>query len=194
MTSQLDHLDLFLRSKDGLMKDDPFDLIDGDSWCLDNDKFLESIRYGDKIPDEPLDDDDLDTVSDECGVAEEIVNVDPSEIITYSFTEAEEQVGSPSSASSGGSSSSDMYEDQNVEVVQLVGILPHGVKTIQIVQQGDLLSEEMQVVDDNSSTGSSSEQHAYQELKLSDEENAFYPKKVLVSLLTIHSPNMKKEN
>lgn len=34
MTSQLDHLDLFLRSKDGLIKDDPFDLIDGVTFVI----------------------------------------------------------------------------------------------------------------------------------------------------------------
>ena len=90
-----------------------------DNWGLDEDKFLESIRYGDKIPGDTLDEVEVDTSS-------EVIDVDSSEVISYNLTD---EVMSPCSASSG-SVSSDQYEDHNhnVKVVQLVGIIPAGVK------------------------------------------------------------------
>ena len=91
-----------------------------DNWGLDEDKFLESIRYGDKIPGDTLDEVEVDTSS-------EVIDVDSSEVISYNLTD---EVMSPCSASSSGSVSSDQYEDHNhnVKVVQLVGIIPAGVK------------------------------------------------------------------
>ncbi len=83
------------------------------SWtCLDDDKFLESIRYGDKIEDisdsDPID--DPDTSSSE---------------VMYNISE---EALSPLSQSSGSSTSEHCYED--AQVVQLVGILPAGCKVI----------------------------------------------------------------
>ncbi len=98
---------------------------------MDDDKFLDAIRYGDRI-----DDTDSEPVDDpETSNSEVMYNVS-------------EEALSPLSQSSGSSISENCFDD--AQVVQLVGILPAGVKVI--------------LQDEPHET-----QHSYQELKLSGE-------------------------
>jgi len=102
---------------------------------MDDDKFLESIRYGDRI-----DDTDSEPVDDpETSNSEVMYNVS-------------EEALSPLSQSSGSSISENCFDD--AQVVQLVGILPAGVKVI---------------LQDEHEPHEHETQHSYQELKLSGE-------------------------
>lgn len=195
MNSHMDHFDVFLNSKDVLIKDETFDLLDDsgtpalwqhEDWCLDEDKILESIRYGDKLPEGALDDVEVDTTE-----ALEATQ-HPAELISYSLAE---DVLSPCSASSSGSVSSDQFEpdhNHNVKVFQLVS-LPPGVKVraghaIQIVQQEDVIEEE---VLDASPSSTSDHQTSFHELKLSDEEKRLLSKEGIA--LPTHYPLTKFE-